>query len=130
MERVVDLDAARVARAEVQGEPPVVVLGGERFTLPHEMPFTVMEALIARDREGFMRPLLGDSYDRFWALGLSAEDRDEFIEQVLTVYGMSGGSGNSSASGGSSKNNGRRSKPTSPATTKSISAKRAGGKMR
>ncbi len=120
VERVVDL-----ARAEIQGEPPVVILGGERFTLPHEMPYTVMEAFVARDREGFMRPLLGDSYERFWALGISAADSDEFVEQILVIYGV-GGPGNSSASGDSSKSNGTRSKPTSPATTKSTSAKRAG----
>lgn len=95
-EGVIDLDAARAARREAQGEAPTVVFGGETFVLPPELPYTALEALRGMaDTEtapGAMvdltRALLGDGYERFTALDPSMEDVTELVGGAMNEYGV------------------------------------------
>lgn len=98
--RVADLDAARKARAETAGEPPLVVLGGREFTLPPSLPAAVIAGLAqARrgDLEGFdvaLRSLFGDEVDDVLRLGLELADFDVIIE---SAYGDEPGNSPGSA---------------------------------
>lgn len=113
---VLDLDAARAARAELH-TPRVLRLGGEEFDLPAELPFAFGDCLNQRDAGASLRALLGeDSYGRAIALGLSSDDWGEILQQVPTLYGFAD-EGESEAPPPSPKRAGKRSKPTSRGTT-------------
>lgn len=84
--RVVDLDAARAARAETNGGPLEVVLGGQTFELPAEMPLEVPVLFSAGDLRGGIALLVGDDrVDAFLATGLSDADVEELVR---TGYGL------------------------------------------
>lgn len=119
-----DLDAARAARAEMRGDPPCFVFGGQKFVLPVELP--VEFSYLLRDAKEAIQFLLGDDFDDFWSHRPSKQDILDLVAWVGNAYGTS--SGESSASDGSSQNGSSRSRRTSPATTKSTSAKRASGR--
>lgn len=123
----IDLDAAKAARMEAAGEPHIFVFGGKEFELPHELPVR-FGYLIIDDVEEAMRCVLDGQADEFWALEPSNQDISELLMQFRAVYGI--GPGESSASAGSSTNGGSRSRPTSPAATRSTSAKRASARRR
>lgn len=97
----VDLDAARKARDEKAGDPPVVVLGGVAFTLPAACPALVVVGL-ARARNGDLDGieeaidgLFGDRTDEVLKLGLELEDFDVIFEQA---YGEDPGEAEASES--------------------------------
>jgi hypothetical protein len=98
--RRVDLDAARAARLEQEGEAPVVVLGGKEFTLPGRLPAKVLVGLAGvskGDLSGFgdaLDALFGDRTADALAAGLEIEDLDDIIEGA---YGVA--PGEASASG-------------------------------
>lgn len=117
----IDLDAKRAARAEADKTPHELVLGGETFQVPAHMPLEVIDLMT----DGKMRPafeiLLGDpdTVSRFF--GHRPDDLD--LEAMMAVYNPDGGGPESSASAASLQNIGRRSRPTSAATTGSASPK-------
>jgi hypothetical protein len=121
-----DLDAARAARAETRGDPPTVVLAGETFTLPPEMPMRYMWTLLDGDDMAALKVLFDGQLDRFLACDLTREDLLALLDGVPHLYGLR--PGELSASDGSSSGTSSHSRPTSPATTRSTSAKRATGK--
>jgi hypothetical protein len=121
-----DLDAARAARAEAKGETPMFVFGGQKFTLPPEMPAEF--AYLLDDAKEAFRFLLADDFDDFWSHRPSKEDLVELVAVLGKAYGTS--LPESAASGGSSPNGGTPSRPTSPATTRSTSRKPASGRGR
>lgn len=122
-----DLDAARAARAEVRGDdPPVFLLGGQKFTLPAELPAEF--AYLLDDPKEAMRFLLADQFDDFWGHRPSKADIFEVVAWIGRTAGLT--AGESSASGGSSPNGSGPSRLTSPATTRPTSAKRASGRPR
>lgn len=102
----VDLDANRAireaARREAEQEAPVVVFGGERYTLPVECPFTLVEDLEAigvaeAEKDGaaaaaatvrMIRSLLTDQYDEFMKNEPSMNDLQAMVEGVLPAYGL------------------------------------------
>jgi hypothetical protein len=124
-----DLDAARAARAEARGEPPTVTLGGETFTLPVEIPMRYIWALVEGDDMDALKVLFNGQLDRFLATEPSGQDIVALVAGVPKLYGMAS-QGESPASAGSSSNGSSRSRPTSPATTKSTSAKRSTARRR
>lgn len=109
--RRIDLDAARRARAEARGvvEPPVVVLEGDEFPLPLELPMDALAsfgALFAvaetgdedADRvnlaalgslEETASSLFGPAWPGLKAKGLSFEDLEELLKGSLAAYGIS-----------------------------------------
>ena len=106
----INLDAARAARAEANGEHNTVTFGGQVFDLPVECPYTFAEALNRDDPQAMLHALLGaDDAARFLALGPTVPDLTELVVGVARVYGL-GAEGNSAASNGSSKSGSRRSK--------------------
>lgn len=117
-----DLDAARAARTEAQREPKVFLFGGRKFELPVELPAEFSYILTDDTKEAF-RFLLADDFDDFWGLRPSGDDLQALLAWLVGAYGAS--VGESSASGGPSDSSSGRSRPTSPPTTSSISAKRA-----
>lgn len=123
---VFDLDAARAARAEMRGDPPCFVFGGQKFTLPAELPAEF--AYLLDDLKEAMRFLLQDQFDDFWSHRPSKQDIIDLAVWAGKNAGLS--VGESSASGGSSPNGSSPSRPTSPATTRSTSARRASARSR
>lgn len=114
MSQRVDLDAARAARREAGGEAPVIVIDGEEFILPVELPFAIMDDLARLfkakdDKEALAelsvealpvitRGLLGSDYERFIAHRPSVDDFLVLFEGVMGAYGLSDDVGESSAS--------------------------------
>lgn len=91
-QRIIDLAAARAARAEAHREPVILKWDeGIEFTLPPEMP--VEFALCAS--EGNMRAalaaLLGDQAEEFFALRPSMNDVSDLAEIAGEVYGITPG---------------------------------------
>jgi len=112
-----DLDAVGAARREAAGDAPMFIFGGQKFVLPVELPAEF--AYLLRDYKAAMRFILGDDFDDFWAHGPTKADLDSLVRWVMGRYGMQ--LGESTASDGSSPTSGTGSRPTSPATTSSIS---------
>lgn len=127
--RRIDLDAARRARDEKKGEPPVVVFGGEEYELPRELPAEAVHAfgqLVAGDPSGLVagiEALFGEAWTNLQAAAkaagraLSFDDEIFLLEAALQEYGFD--LPESPASGASSANTGTLSRPTSPASTRS-----------
>jgi hypothetical protein len=90
--RRLDLDAARAARVEKLGPAPVVVVGGEEYELPLELPGAVVTAfgMVMRgdvsEIEGALRSLFGEHYEAIAALKLSWPDQQLILEGVLALY--------------------------------------------
>lgn len=124
-----DLDAARAARAEARGEPPTVTIGGETFTLPAELPMRYVWTLVEGDDMDALKVLFDGQLDRFIAADPTREDILALVAGVPKLYGL-GSPGESPASAGSSNNGSSRSRPTSPAATRSTSAKRSTARRR
>lgn len=96
-----DLDAARAARAEAKQENHVVVFGGEKFELPPEPPWEMVELPAMGDAPGGVRALLGDEqYIAFKRHRPSVPDMVALLEGAVGLYGLT--VGESSASAGSS----------------------------
>jgi hypothetical protein len=89
MSRVIDLDAARAARAEAKAEAPIVKFGGVEYTLPVELPWSIVEAASTQnttDVVNAVKSLLGSQWSSFEATGVSVADMTTLIENVATVY--------------------------------------------
>jgi hypothetical protein len=121
--RTLNLDEARKARSEKQGEPPVVTLDGVDYTLPASPPAAAFVAL-AEVQAGNMtqvKPALAalfgeENIDALLAGGLDLDD----LGDILDLYDLDGdGLGEASASGGSSSNGSARSRRASKARTAS-----------
>lgn len=93
--RVVDLDAMRAARAEVEQEPVVIRFGGEEFTLPPEMPVGLPVYAQSGDLEGVLATLFGDEARRFMSRA-SVQDVHDLVDGVLEVYGLTEGESDAS----------------------------------
>lgn len=101
----VDLDAARVARAEANGKSPTIMFGGKTFDLPPEMPFAIVESVgeltkAQEDGDGFAtaallsqiaRSLFRDRYQEFLDIGPSMTDMQTLLENVAGLYGLNTG---------------------------------------
>jgi hypothetical protein len=128
-----DLDAARAARAakaEAEGEAHVLVLGGQEFELPTEMPLDFVLAAAEGDVAGSLRVLLGEEeYENLRAKGLSVSDLNELIGGLAEVYGLED-VGEALASGDFFSKNGKPSRPTSKRSTASTSARKSGGRKK
>lgn len=100
-----DLDAARAARAEANGEAPTVKFGGVVFTLPVEMPYAIVEnvnemqaAQLAGDGykvtqalSAIAQDLFGDRFQEFLAFHPSMLDMQALLENVAPMYGLTAG---------------------------------------
>lgn len=90
MARVIDLDAARAARAEAQGEKPTIVFGGETWTLPAELPWAVAEAATAGDGAAALKAielLLGEQWPAFKKHNPTLADIMVIVEGIGDIYG-------------------------------------------
>lgn len=98
----IDLDAARAARREAQGEAPVVVIDGKELKLPVELPFEVAEGLSAFSDEAIrldpagsatalhrvLGLLLGPAHDEFMAASPSINDVMMLLDGLVKSYGL------------------------------------------
>lgn len=93
-DRVIDLDAARAARAEVAKENPVIKFAGENWALPPELPWAIAEAAGAATAEAAIaavRSLLGDRWDAFLACGPTIDDMRILLENIAALYAVDPG---------------------------------------
>lgn len=114
-----DLDAARAARAaksEAKGNDHVIVLGGEEYTIPPEMPADFALLCMEGNIRGGLRALLDGQFESFSEQRYSIEDLLELVDGVADLYGFES-LGEALASRNSSSNTGKRSRPTSKPTT-------------
>lgn len=120
-----DLDAKRAARHAARGTQRTLILGGNTFTIPIELPLEVGEVVNAAgtDMGPVLRLLLGEDQ---WAIATKTEPKltNEDVMELLHMYGSE--LGEFAASMFSSRDTGEPSRPTSPATTDSTSASAAG----
>lgn len=124
----IDLDAARAARAEAQGEENTVLLGGDTFTLPLELPIELGDFLVSGRVGAFIEALLGEEqWTKFASHKPTLNDLKVLAEQLAPLYGFES-PGESPASVASLPSNGSHSRPTSRASTGSTSRKRSGAK--
>jgi hypothetical protein len=92
--RVIDVDAARAARLEKLGPPPVVRVGGRDFELPAELPSAVVESLgrmNVGDLSGIgvaLAGLFGDEADAVSALLPAWADHEYLFEAIMGAYGV------------------------------------------
>jgi hypothetical protein len=87
--RVIDLDAARAARAEGAGEAPVVRFAGRDWVLPAELPWAIAEAATSTSAEtaiAAVKSLLGDQWTTFVAAGPTVDDMRVMLEHVAQLY--------------------------------------------
>lgn len=92
----IDLDKARAARRAEIGECPTIILDGESYSLPVEMPYEVLESLgglRGGEEEAaaaliFMtQALLGPQYEAIKSK-LSVDDLKFLIEGAMAEYGV------------------------------------------
>ncbi len=91
--RIIDLDAARLARAEAQQDAPVVRFNGKDYTLPNELPWSVVEAASSQEPTQIVnavKSLLGDQWQAFGA-DVSVSDMTVLLENIATIYGSTAG---------------------------------------
>lgn len=120
---LVDLDAMRAARAEARQEKHSFVFGGETFDLPDELDLDLGVSIMNGNVWGSLTGLLGDQWDRFYALKPHLEDAVDLVKSLAPLYGFAD-PGESPASPSSSASNGTLSRPTSKGSTASTSRKR------
>lgn len=89
--RLIDLNAARAARAEAQSEPVTLVIGDATLILPAEMPADF--ALLGQQgrlREAVVA-LVGHQAEEFFAQRPSMPDIEALCEAAAEVYGVNTG---------------------------------------
>lgn len=112
MTRTLDLNAKRSERAAARGEPLMVTLNGETFTLVDELPVEVAHLAGTGDFDRVLGILVvPEDRDRFRAAGPSMND----LLDIIAFYGAE--LGESSASIVSSVSTGAPSRQTSAAST-------------
>jgi hypothetical protein len=92
--RVIDLDAARAARAEAQSEAPVLRFANKDWTLPVELPWEIAEAAAAGDAAAALNAiqlLLGDQWAEFKSHRPSLADVLVIVEGIGELYGVAAG---------------------------------------
>lgn len=108
--RVIDLDAAREARAAAQGEAPQLRWKGDTYQLPPELPVRFLEAIAVDDFEPAFTALFeGEGFDVGGFLDTASfEDLRELADGIARVYGLEGGLGNLPSSTASSSTTSKR----------------------
>ena len=107
-----DLDAARAARAEQNGEHPTIKFGGVIFELPFEMPFSIVESVgemqaaqessdgykVSQMLNAVAQDLFGDRYEEFLSFQPSMLDMQSLLENIAPLYGLTTGESSASES--------------------------------
>lgn len=115
----IDLDKARAARAEAQGETHDLVFNGETFSLPAELPYDWAEASALGNLRVAFAALLGDEEAaRFFEAAPTLKDLEEMNDGIGALYGI-GDAGERSASRSSSRRTSKSSRQPSSDTTPS-----------
>jgi hypothetical protein len=94
MSRIIDLDAARAARAEAQLDAPVVRFNGKDYTLPVELPWSIVEAATSQDSVKIIaavKTLLGEQWNDFQEANVSVADMTVLIESISQLYAVEPG---------------------------------------
>lgn len=92
--RVIDLDAARAARAEASKEAPMIRFAGSDWTLPVELPWALAEAAADTSAEtaiAAVKSLLGAQWPAFVAAGPTIEDMRVMLEHIAEIYAVDPG---------------------------------------
>lgn len=87
------LASARAARAESQGDAPVLTVGGKEFTLPVEMPYDFLRLCQYAEFHAAAAAIGGqDLADAIEDLKLSVDDLETFFDTVAEdLYGVTEG---------------------------------------
>ncbi len=90
MARVVDLDAARIARAEVEREAVTLRFNGKDWQLPSELPWAFVEASSGNTQDVMraLATLLGEQWEEFVRSGPSISDVTTLVEAIPALYGL------------------------------------------
>lgn len=93
-ERILNLNAARAARAEAEREPVLLEFGDETFTLPVEMPYDLVRLSSQGDLDGAILSLFdGDqkAADRLYAQKPTMDDLHALVDGLADLYGVGEG---------------------------------------
>lgn len=90
----IDLDAAE---RDVLAEEPVVIFGGEKFTLPPRPSWKCISAMGTGNIDEALDLLLGEQAPAFWAKNPSDKHVKALLEGIQSAYGLD--VGESEASG-------------------------------
>lgn len=114
----IDIDAARAARLEAEGEPHELVFHGQSYTVPAEAHWKFVHYLNRGQIPSALAAGLGE--DTWSAISEHAtrEDLRVVLDNLMDVWGI-GNEGEANASGSSSPDGGSSSRPTSSGTTAS-----------
>lgn len=90
--RIIDLDAARAARAEKRGdaEPPRIRLEGTDWELPVEVPVEFAVRFEVGDLRGGLSALLGEDAAEIIE-SLSVDDLEVLSDGIYEIYGLDEG---------------------------------------
>lgn len=115
----IDLDAARAARMEAEGDPHELVAFGATYQVPAEAPWEFVYRLARGQTPQALEAVLGDGWK---AISSQASKNDvvELTDQLCSLWGL-GTTGERQASGSTSSNDGNSSRPTSSGSTGSTS---------
>lgn len=114
----IDIDAARAARLEAEGEPHELVVGGKTYEIPPEAPWRFVHYLARNQIGPCMAAVVGEDGWVQMSKDVSHADVTELVDQLCNVWGL-GDAGEADASGSSSPDGGSSSRPTSSGTTAS-----------
>lgn len=114
----IDIDAARAARLETEGEPHELVFHGQTFQVPAEAHWRFAHYLNRGQIPLALSAGLGEDTWLAIAEHATREDLAEVLDQLMKVWGI-GDMGESDASGTSSSDGGDSSRPTSSGSTAS-----------
>lgn len=116
----IDLDAARRARAEERDsdEPDRIVFAGRTFDIPDEFTYDAAEAAERSDWRTFIREILGDQVDEFFALKPTVNDLGQLARELMRLR-VGGSPGETPPSSASSGNGSKRSRSRSKSATAS-----------
>lgn len=112
----IDIDAARAARLEAEGEPHELVIGGTTYEVPAEAPWMFVHWIVRGHVDRAMEAALGEESWHAIRQDVSKDDGVEIQHRLLELWGM-GTPGEPQASSSSSSATGASSRPTSNGST-------------
>lgn len=115
-----DLDAIVAAESEAFGDGHKITWGGQTFIVPrsNEWPLETFDILQQGELASALAGVLGDQWDAFWKAKRPTMGAAQALFDGIAQREGFGRMGNSSASSPWSNRATRRSKPTSPGTTR------------
>lgn len=93
MDRIIDLDSARAARAEANKDVPVIKFNNKNYNLPIELPFSIVEAASTQNPTEIInaiKKLFGSEWVEL-EKDFSMADMTFLLENIVKIYAVEPG---------------------------------------